>query len=432
MGFKPKNCPVCHDGSKIDGKLHCAGCGNQLEYIDAEGTLGVQRAVNRCGKCHTENPRSSVYCESCGTRIAVECPQCKGVHPAGATVCAVHGEPLQAPRKEQAPVSAIITQSAHLVTHRYRKAFLVPAMLALLVFGYLFYEKLHSHTIVVVPTASRPAIDVVFVVDSTGSMADEIKVVQDKIKDMMAKIKSGQPVPDVRFGLVAFRDRGDDYVVKKFEFTSDIQKFQSYVNTINADGGGDTKESVAEALHTAINDMPWDKNQSTRKLLFLIGDAGPHTEYSDGLDYQSEASSAKDRGIKIYTLGCSGIEEDGESEFRIIAQATGGTFDYLTYRQQYVDDTGATYYRLKSGKDYYSVKGSGDDTSWREGVKDAVAKGMAKPIAPAGSLGPGSASGGGALPYSHMREEKMENNLDTVLTNKVQQELTTQGVKYGK
>jgi Mg-chelatase subunit ChlD len=429
MTHKPRKCPLCKDGGSVDDKLQCSQCGNQLAYVSEEGTLAVDNPLYRCPRCHTENSPNTLYCQDCGTQLAIDCPLCKGKHPAGARVCGKYGEPLGAKPSIHHGVGTIIRESYNLLIHRYRKGLVVPLVLLALMGGYLTYTKITARTITPLPFTGKPSIDVVFCVDSTGSMADEIQVIQEKIKDMAARIKSGQPVPYVRFGLVTYRDRGDDYIVKKWDFTDNINKFQSNVNTLVADGGGDTKEAVNEALHASINELSWDGSQSTRKLLFLIGDAGPHTDYNNGLDYHDECVAARKKGIKLYTLGCSGIEEDGDPEFREIAEATGGTFDYLTYRQQFVDDKGATFYRYKAGKDYYEINAKGDE--WRDGVKSAVERGMAKE-APAPSAAPGGS--GGIVMFGEVRAQQkaMENNLDTVFTNTVQKDAESMGIRYRK
>src|SRR5690606_42149377 len=52
-------------------------------------------------------------------------------------------------------------------------------------------------------------------------------------------------------GLVAYRDRGDDYITRIYDFTQDVSGFQANLNSVSAGGGGDTPESLNEALHHA-------------------------------------------------------------------------------------------------------------------------------------------------------------------------------------
>jgi len=96
--------------------------------------------------------------------------------------------------------------------------------------------------------AEVPRIDVVFLLDSTGSMADEIEAVKVRIREMISEIALGEPAPDVRFGIVTYRDRGDAYITKTFELTADIDRIVENLNQIEAAGGGDMPESLNDCL----------------------------------------------------------------------------------------------------------------------------------------------------------------------------------------
>ncbi len=156
--------------------------------------------------------------------------------------------------------------------------------------------------VTVVEDEGRPQLDVVFVIDTTGSMADEIDTVKGQVRKIMRKVQAGQPRPDVRFGLVLYRDRGDEYVTRKYELTADIQKVEGLVAGIVADGGGDTPEAVSEALHVAVSDMNWNFDQRTSRMMFLLGDAAPQ-RYQGGYDYRTEMAGAREKGIKVSTWG---------------------------------------------------------------------------------------------------------------------------------
>lgn len=292
---------------------------------------------------------------------------------------------------------------------------------------------------------NRPGIDVVFVVDSTGSMADEIDVVKGKIMEMMAKIKSGQPKPYVRFGLVSYRDRGDEYVVKSFPLTDEEKKIVDAVNFLEADAGGDTPESVNEALHAAVQEMNWDLNQKTSRILFLIGDAGPHMDYANDYDYRTETASAVKKGIKIFAIGCSGINECGENEFKEIAASSKGEFSYLTYRRQYADASGKIYSVMSAGdKSFVMEDRTGKE--WRKGAYENALAGKAKALKPAPACAKAYAAaapaesypaymaypagGGSATLKADTISKDAENNLDTIMTEKVMKEAASNGVKY--
>src|SRR5437868_15124335 len=93
--------------------------------------------------------------------------------------------------------------------------------------------------LLLVAAANVPRIDVAFALDTTGSMGDEIDVVKEKIVEIARKLSAGQPAPDVRFGIVAFRDRGDLYVTRTFPFSREIADVEKTLRTLHAAGGGD-------------------------------------------------------------------------------------------------------------------------------------------------------------------------------------------------
>lgn len=275
----------------------------------------------------------------------------------------------------------------------------------------------------------RPQLDVVFVVDSTGSMADEIDVVKDQVRSMIRKVQSGQPRPDVRCGVVTFRDRGDEYVTRSWQLTEDLDKIDEVIQALEADAGGDTPESVNEALHAAVSGMDWNPDPTSGKVLFLIGDAAPHMDYPDDYDYRTELSNARQKGIKVHTWGCSGIVESGEREFRDIAQLGAGDFEFLTYRQEVVKSDGTRSHVVFQGAEAYEQTDSAAD--WKKGARRMESAGEVKAlpkssVAAPGAYGAGSYKDGSYRPAS----EKLENNLDRVLTEQVMQEAEARGTRY--
>jgi len=178
--------------------------------------------------------------------------------------------------------------------------------------------------------ANVPRIDVAFALDTTGSMGDEIDVVKEKIVDIARNISAGQPRPDVRFGIVAYRDRGDAYLTKAFPFSREIADVQKALRTLDANGGGDEPEAVAEGLYAAVHELQWDFSKKTARMIFLIGDAGPH-EYKDGKDWRKVTSEAAEKGITISVIGCSGLSPAGERVFEKIARMADGQMMHLTY-----------------------------------------------------------------------------------------------------
>ncbi|MXY21537.1 MAG: VWA domain-containing protein [Dehalococcoidia bacterium] len=179
------------------------------------------------------------------------------------------------------------------------------------------------------PTESVP-LDVLFLLDATGSMADEIDRIKSTILFISERINALPSEPDVLFGMVAYRDRGDDFITRTYPFEPDVQKFVHAIRGVEADGGNDEPESLNFALHVALNDMEWREGNAIR-LVFLISDAPPHLDYEDDYDYAVEMQNAARRGIKIFPIASSGLDRQGEYIFRQIALHTMGRFIFLLY-----------------------------------------------------------------------------------------------------
>jgi hypothetical protein len=173
-------------------------------------------------------------------------------------------------------------------------------------------------------------LDVLFLLDATGSMGDEIAKIQSTIFDVAARIDVLPGQPNVRYGLVSYRDRGDAFVTNTYEFTPDVQDFSKNLSTVYADGGGDYPESLNEALHEALNGVEWGGGD-TVQLIFLVADAPPHLDYAQDYDYAVEMENAARRGIKIFPVASSELDDQGEYVFRQLAQYTQGRFIFLTY-----------------------------------------------------------------------------------------------------
>jgi Mg-chelatase subunit ChlD len=184
----------------------------------------------------------------------------------------------------------------------------------------------------------RPTIDIAFVLDSTGSMSEEI----DAVKQTIRKVASMLPDidADVRIGLVEFKDVGDEFVTRVYPMSADLGAFSRQVAAIDADGGGDTPEHVNEGLRVAVDQMAWS-DTSIAHLAFLVGDAPPHLDYQDGASYVGTMQKAAGRGIQIYTIAASGMDDVGQAVWRQVAQYTGATNMFVLRGGAGPESTGA-------------------------------------------------------------------------------------------
>lgn len=174
----------------------------------------------------------------------------------------------------------------------------------------------------------RPRLDLVFLVDATGSMGDEIAKLKSSMRAMSQQISQLPGQPDICYGLVAYRDRGDAFVTRTHDFTDDLGAFQQMLARVQAGGGGDTPEALNEALHEVVHHLSW--RSEAARMVVLVADAPPHLDYG-GPQYDIDMQAALAKGIKLFAVGASGLDPVGEYIYRQIAQYTAGRFVFLTY-----------------------------------------------------------------------------------------------------
>lgn len=290
-----------------------------------------------------------------------------------------------------------------------------------------------------------PQLEVAFVIDTTGSMGDEINVVKSKIISMIDEILQGTPRPIVKFAVVDFKDRGDAYITKIYDFKSDVNLIKQDINSLTANGGGDFPESVIEALHKAMFNLSWSKkNDKIGKLCFLIGDAEPQN-YRDDFSEKDIISEALKNSLSISSISCSGNSSKGIKHFQEISNKTNGTFSFLTYVQNVIDQSGKEYVVVKEGDAEVVMESSGDSgkpaesfmeeravkkadrarnetKSKEQAVEDekdflasapSVAKEEAKRVKDTGSA-----------------KGEMKNNLDKIMSEQIKVVAEKQGIKY--
>jgi Mg-chelatase subunit ChlD len=171
-------------------------------------------------------------------------------------------------------------------------------------------------------------LDVALVVDTTGSMSDEVAALRETLRSVVGRIAAHPSRPRVRVGGVAYRDVGDEYVTRPFDFTPDLGRVQHVLDRMHADAGGDTPEAVQEALSEAVHGLSWG-GPGTVRLLFLVGDAEPHFER--GVPYTQTLRDALARGIVVHPVACSGMGDTGEFVWRQLAAVTLGTFLFVSH-----------------------------------------------------------------------------------------------------
>lgn len=169
---------------------------------------------------------------------------------------------------------------------------------------------------------------VMFILDTTGSMGDEISYLQKDFSTIAEEVADENMTFSVNF----YRDKGDDYVTRCNPFTTDIKALQKSLNAEYADGGGDTPEAVAEILDETMNSTEWQEDAN--KIAFLIFDAPPHSEVGCAEMIRSAVEAAAAKGIHLVPVVASNAERETELFGRALSIMTNSNYVFLT------DDSG--------------------------------------------------------------------------------------------
>jgi len=179
--------------------------------------------------------------------------------------------------------------------------------------------------------AERPMVEVVFCLDTTGSMSGLIDAAKQKVWAISNQIVAGKPSPRVKLGLVAYRDRGDAYVTQVHDLTDDLDGIYGHLMKFQAAGGGDFPESVNQALHESVTKINWSKNKKTLKIIFLVGDAPPHMNYAGDVKYQDTCKLAVTNDIIINTVQC-GNHAETQKYWQDICRLAEGSYVQIDAR----------------------------------------------------------------------------------------------------
>ncbi len=168
-------------------------------------------------------------------------------------------------------------------------------------------------------------IDVVFAVDTTGSMGGLIDGAKRTVWSIANHIRKSDSKASLRIGLVAYRDVGDDYITKDFALTTDLDSVFAELSSFQADGGGDVPENVDAALDVTLHKMKW--RSGAKKLVFLVGDAPPASR-GDVPTFDVLAREAGEKQIIINTIR-AGHDQETAMAFQQIASLGRGEFSSI-------------------------------------------------------------------------------------------------------
>ena len=182
-------------------------------------------------------------------------------------------------------------------------------------------------------TSNGPTMEMVFVLDTTGSMGGLLSGAKQRIWGIVNEVMQTSSLSSVKVGLVAYRDHGDQYVTQVLPLTEDLDKVYSTLMDDQAAEGGDEEENVRRALAEGVAKAGWSQSSSNHaRILFLVGDAPPH-DYADEPDTLTTADLAVKRGIIVNTIQCGtsaatkkmweAIARRGQGQYFLIPQNGG-------------------------------------------------------------------------------------------------------------
>jgi hypothetical protein len=265
----------------------------------------------------------------------------------------------------------------------------------------------------VTPQTERPRMDVVFAIDATSSMADEIEVIKKEVWAIANKLITGKPAPDIRFGLVLYRDTTDQKLVEVTPLTRDIDKVHELLMSAQAVGGGNKPEHIGKGLHASL-DLEWDLADGVKRTIYLVGDAGanPHPEFT----VASALDRARQMNVTINAIGCSGLTVAERNELTQIASNTGGGFDALTYYAVVEDAAGKKKSVVYYDGEMYETEGEISADEWKKGGDKVIAKRKMRKAS--------------RDVRSRASSAKKTNNLDAALADDMMESAASMGVEY--
>ena len=172
----------------------------------------------------------------------------------------------------------------------------------------------------------RATVELLFVLDTTGSMGGMLEGAQAKIWSIVNDVMQQQGGANVRVGLVAYRDRGDSYITRVTPLTDNLDHVYAQLMGFKAQGGGDGPEDVRSAMAEAVRLGGWSApGPRTSQVMFLVGDAPPHDDYRNMPATDTSARNAARRGIVVNAIQCGSDGQTTEA-WRTVAQYGGGEY----------------------------------------------------------------------------------------------------------
>lgn len=211
------------------------------------------------------------------------------------------------------------------------------------------FQQGMNHLKLPTPCRTPQNLDIMMVVDATGSMGDELSYLKTELTDVIQQTQAKHNNLTINLGSVVYRDHEEEYLTRKANFSTNIANTINFLEKQLAAGGGDHPEAVEHALSAAIDSTNWSDNAIAR-LLFLVLDAPPHHSPKIVQQLHDLAIKAAAKGIKIIPVTGSGVGKSTEYLMRCLSLTTNGTYVFLT------DDSGVGNSHIAPTTDTYKVE----------------------------------------------------------------------------
>jgi von Willebrand factor type A domain len=168
----------------------------------------------------------------------------------------------------------------------------------------------------------KVGLDVALVIDATDSMQFVAESLKSRLLKLIASLH--KMVPTTRIGIVAYRDKGEEYVTKWVDLSFSTSKLQDFVSNLQAGGGGDWPEAVFDGLEAAVNDLKWRKN--SKRVIVLVAGSPPHPDSVSNVLGLVQNFQAQGGMVSVLDMAEKMHEDFERAIYRTSSQLVGSQF----------------------------------------------------------------------------------------------------------
>lgn len=141
-------------------------------------------------------------------------------------------------------------------------------------------------------------LDLVLMLDSTGSMAGLLRSAKQSIDEIIAEMSS--PLPSLRISLFTYRDFGDNYVYYGTPLTYDAEHLPGFLQSFVHGQGGDIPEAVFHSVSAVMRNLEW--REDAHKVIIFAGDAPHHPEQDREFRRDIRAWATKENRAVLHSI----------------------------------------------------------------------------------------------------------------------------------